>query len=441
MDLVLIGYTTRYREGGAELQRAAESLARRERARGAAVRCLAIERKAALLEQFAGIAAAGDRIAALHLFTHSGLYGPMFGTTAWPEQMSPGEWRGTAIPFAPGAEAFFHACRTARWFAPFFARTFGIPASGYHWYTTFSARPDRFVRPRTGDPDAEVYLVGFPGRTSHGLLASIGKYAGVAKAEPMKRYLPPSEASDGSYDAVAAGYDAVFDDIGVREKEVAWLERHLDGAVASLRPPGGKLRVLDLGCGNGALLQRWAPRLAEGVGVDASAGMLEHARRRCAGHDHLRFAKLDGPTLPLPDASVDVAVSLLSFRYLDWDPMIAELRRVLVPEGRLLIVDMAAKAPEPRELPRMALDIASHRLRARRLPRYRKALGALVGDPAWQTMLDHNPIRAWHEYAFFLESRFPGHAVELLDVGRTARVLAFDSGPMRAIRPLEETWP
>ncbi len=441
MDLVLIGYTTRYREGGAELQRAAECLARRERARGAHVRCLAIERKDALLAEFSALSAAGDRLQALHLFTHSGLYGPMFGTTAWPEQLSPAEWRATTIPFAPGAEAYFHACRTARWFAPFFARTIGVPASGYHWYTTFSARPDRFRKPDYADPDAEVYLVGFPGRTSHGVFASVGKYAGLTHAEPLKRFVPTPPGGDTTYDAVAAGYDAVFSDIAVRKKEIAWLERHLDGAVAALRPPEGRLRVLDLGCGNGALLQRWQHRLREGIGVDASAGMLAHARARNAAHPHLRFAQIDGPRLPLPDHSVDVAVSLLSFRYLDWDPMIAELQRVLVPEGRLLIVDMAAKAPSVRELPRLLADTARHRLAARSLPDYRAALGRLVRDPAWQTMLDYNPIRAWHEYAFFLESRFPGHAVELLDIGRTARVLAFDSGPMRAIRPREETWP
>ena len=58
-----------------------------------------------------------------------------------PEQFSPHEWRTLDLPFAPDGEAFFHACRSARWFAPFFARTFNVPASGFHWYTTVSLDP------------------------------------------------------------------------------------------------------------------------------------------------------------------------------------------------------------------------------------------------------------------------------------------------------------
>jgi len=65
----------------------------------------------------------------VHFLGHSGMYGPMFRTTAMPEQFSPHEWRTLDIPFAPGGEAFFHACMTARWFAPFFADTFGVPTT------------------------------------------------------------------------------------------------------------------------------------------------------------------------------------------------------------------------------------------------------------------------------------------------------------------------
>lgn len=441
MDLTFIGYTTRYRTGGEQLRRAALSLARRLTARGEQVRCVPVERKHVLLDELAAVAAAGDRLAALHLLTHSGMYGPMFGTTEWPEQLSPAEWRALSLPFAPGAQAYFHACRTARWFAPFFARTFGVPAHGYHWYTTFSGGPDRFSPPRWRDPDADVHLVGFPGRTSHGPLASVGKYLGLTRAETMKRFEPTPPGEDPSYDGVAALYDAVFDDIGVRRDEVRWLERHLDQVVAEIAPASGKLRVLDLGCGNGALLQRWQARLGPSVGVDQSPAMIALARRRNAAHPHLSFAQVDGPQLPLADGSIDVAVSLLSFRYLDWDPLMRELARVLTPQGRLLIVDMAAKAPTWRELPRVVLDKLRTEVEARRRPRYRADLARLVADPRWQTMLTYNPIRAWHEYAWYLQSRFPGRDVEVLNVARAARVLAFDSGPMARMREVELTWP
>ncbi len=432
MGCVWIGYTTRYRTGGAELRRAAEDFARAERAAGRHVLCRPVERKHVFVDEMRRVAGAGLRLDALHLFTHSGLYGPMFGTTAWPEQLSPHEWRDLHIPFSAEGAAWFHACRTARWFAPFFARTFAVPAYGYHWYTTFSARADRFVFPRWRDPEARVFLIGFPGRTSHGPLASLAKYAGVARAETMKRFDPVGPGDADTYDAVAPLYDQVFDDISVRVEELRWLERHL---------PPGRPRVLDLGCGNGALLQRWAPRIASGVGVDASEGMLAHARRRNADQGHLRFVHTPEPRLPLPDASVDVAVSLLSFRYLDWDPMMRELRRVLAPDGRLLIVDMAAKAPRWHEWPRLLRDHARASLRGQRRAGWRAHLHRLVRDDRWQAMLRYNPMRAEHEYVWYLQSRFPGRRVEVLNLARSSRILAFDSGPVSEMREVELTWP
>ena len=45
-------------------------------------------------------------------------------------------------------------------------------------------------------------------------------------------------------------------------------------------------------------------------------------------------------------------------------------------------------------------------------------------------MLRYNPIRAEHEYRWYLESRFADRRVETLDIARNSRVLAFDSGPI-----------
>src|SRR5690606_3810946 len=115
----------------------------------------------------------------------------------------------------------------------------------------------------------------------------------------------------------------------VRRRELRWLT----AAVGDARDA----RVLDIGCGNGALLAHLSGAIAEGVGVDISPEMIAHARRR-APHPHLRFERVRGPALPLADASVDLAISFLSFRYLDWDPILREIARVLVPSGRLLVV-------------------------------------------------------------------------------------------------------
>jgi len=44
--------------------------------------------------------------------------------------------------------------------------------------------------------------------------------------------------------------------------------------------------------------------------------------------------------LPFDEAKFDVVISLMSFRYLDWDPLLREVKRVMKPGGKFLIVDM-----------------------------------------------------------------------------------------------------
>jgi SAM-dependent methyltransferase len=157
--------------------------------------------------------------------------------------------------------------------------------------------------------------------------------------------------------------------------------------------------------------------------------MIARARTRQTD-PRLSFQTVDGPVLPFPDRSFDVVVSLLSFRYLDWDPIMNEIRRVLAPGGRLLIVDMVTVPTRWRELPRLFKSKARQLRAAAERPAFRRSLRALVGDPRWRVMLKYNPIRSEHELRWYLESRFPGRMVELLTLGWNTRVLAFDSGPL-----------
>jgi ubiquinone/menaquinone biosynthesis C-methylase UbiE len=410
--VIVVAHTTLYRDGGPRLAQAARTLASDARRRSDRVTHVAVESKRDLVR---ALDAVPEPIDELHLVTHSGLYGPMFGTTSMPEQFSPHEWRTLPIRFAPGGEAYFHACRTARWFAPFFARAYGVPASGHHWYTTVSRRPDRYAFvPSWWPEDAPLYVVGQPGKKSHGWTGAIGKHAGVLPPTPMQRHLPAPALGGPAYDRVAAAYDLVFEDIRVRGPEWRWLDARVpDGA-----------RVLDVGCGAGGLLRALRPRIGASAGVDASPAMLERARAR---EPEQRWLAIDAPKLPFPDASFDVVVSMLSWRYLDWDPMLAEIARVLVPGGRLLVVDMVAKPAEVRELP----TALAHKVRERRhlatFPDYEARRAALVAEPAWAEMLRYNPIRAEHEYRWYFESRFKGRTVEVIDVGRNTRIVAFDA--------------
>lgn len=429
--VIWVAHTTRYRGGSEEFAVAAATMARELRAAhpDAEVVVSGLHHKADFVAELTRLAEAGRVIDELHLISHSGMYGPMFGSTAWPEQFSPHEWRSMAIPFAVTGQAYFHACRTARWFAPFFANVFGVPAFGNRDYTTVSARKDRFSwAGRRPASRADLYLIDAPGRKSHGLFGTARKYLGAAARQPV-RSLPDPAAPVGSYDPVAGLYDRAYADIRVRGAEWRWVSER----AARVRDELGRgLRVLEIGCGSGALLRALDDDgvLESGIGVDISSGMLARARKRDRHRPRLRYSAVDGPELDLPDDHVDVVICFLSFRYLDWDPVMAEIRRVLAPGGRLWVVDMVEHPIRVREFPVLARSAFDHARTRWTRPGFASDLTALTTHPAWLEMLRHNPIRAEHEYRWYFASRFPGTGLRLLTATLSQRVVAFDSGPL-----------
>src|SRR5258707_10883129 len=77
-------------------------------------------------------------------------------------------------------------------------------------------------------------------------------------------------------------------------------------------------RVLDVGCGTGRLLARLRAALpdAELFGVDVSTGMIEAARAK-PELSGVRLEVASAAALPFDDASVDAALSTVSFHPLD----------------------------------------------------------------------------------------------------------------------------
>ncbi|MGO9158617.1 class I SAM-dependent methyltransferase [Mycobacterium sp.] len=172
--------------------------------------------------------------------------------------------------------------------------------------------------------------------------------------------------------------------------------------------------------------------------------MLARARERNRDRARLRFLKVNGPALDVPDDHVDVVISFLSFRYLDWDPVMAEIRRVLAPGGRLWVVDMVEHPVRMREFGVLAQSAFAHLWSRRSHPQFAKDLAALTSQPDWLEMLRHNPIRAEHEYSWYFESRFPGRGPKTLKTLTTtmaARVVAFDSGPLPKGRTAPLSYP
>ncbi len=106
--------------------------------------------------------------------------------------------------------------------------------------------------------------------------------------------------------------------------------------VAAVVRPGD--RVLDACCGTGDLAI--AARNAGGdvVGLDFSARMLERARRKS---ESIAWVEGDALSLPFGDGSFGAATVGFGVRNLaDLERALGELRRVLVPGGRLAILEI-----------------------------------------------------------------------------------------------------
>jgi ArsR family transcriptional regulator len=119
----------------------------------------------------------------------------------------------------------------------------------------------------------------------------------------------------------------------------------VEAALLALVPDTPGARLLDIGTGTGRVLELLAPRVAQGLGVDASKAMLALARARLArtGLTHCAVRLADMYRLPLADAAFDIAVLQMVLHYAE-DPagVLAETARVLRPNGRLVVIDLAA---------------------------------------------------------------------------------------------------
>lgn len=134
------------------------------------------------------------------------------------------------------------------------------------------------------------------------------------------------------YSKIARVYDRAPD-------RRAWPDRHLGERLRAAR--GRKLTVLDLGCGTGnwlAVQMEAFGGAASWFGIDRSAQMLAHARRKAP---QARLAIGTAENLPYRRAAIDLLASAFAFHHFeDKGAALDEMARVLAEDGSLRMTNL-----------------------------------------------------------------------------------------------------
>ncbi len=139
------------------------------------------------------------------------------------------------------------------------------------------------------------------------------------------------------------GVTATYDEISKEFSESrAFAGKEFEAYKDYLRP--GQT-IIDLGCGNGRLLQfiekeasNWHQKTFHYVGLDTSSNLLSEARKKYPGKT---FQRGDMTKIPLKDKSADIIFCIRAFHHLPTRNLrqksLKEIKRVLKPQGILIL--------------------------------------------------------------------------------------------------------
>jgi ubiquinone/menaquinone biosynthesis C-methylase UbiE len=108
-------------------------------------------------------------------------------------------------------------------------------------------------------------------------------------------------------------------------------------------------RVLDVGCGTGVVARLAAAAVGPGArvaGLDVNPGMLAVARSAAPNGSDIEWREAKAEQIPYADDSFDVVLCQMSLQFMeDRARALEEMRRVLAPDGRLVLNVPGPAAP------------------------------------------------------------------------------------------------
>jgi arsenite methyltransferase len=115
-------------------------------------------------------------------------------------------------------------------------------------------------------------------------------------------------------------------------------------------PPGAA--IADLGCGTGTTALMLAGKYDFRVSaIDISAANIERAVQRMDSCHPVRFCQADAQQLPFNDSELDGVIAECTFSlFSEQETVLAEIKRVLKPGGKLAITDMATSGALPEDI-------------------------------------------------------------------------------------------
>ena len=137
----------------------------------------------------------------------------------------------------------------------------------------------------------------------------------------------------------APGYSETIKKELERDEKTIWTEIIMENAPEI--PEGGRLKILDIGCGPGFFSIIMAKQGHDVTGVDVTPNMLEEARANAAAQGvSPEFRQMDSHEPDFADNTFDLIIS----RNVTWtlyapEKAYAEWKRILKPGGRLLLFD------------------------------------------------------------------------------------------------------